>query len=188
MDFKTGGRKVIDRLIEAYGFTTRQALCDHLGVSKSTLATRYMRDLFPAEWVIQCVLETGVSLQWLANGQGAMIEGDQGDIQKIIRKKIIDGIIYDSNYYYLDKTTIAYDLINGIAIADNKSIYIAELNFSEVTDGKWLIDIDRKASIREITRLPKERIKVENGKHSFECSINDINFIGKIKTKITEID
>lgn len=46
MDFSSGGKKVIERLVEAYGFSTRQALCDHLGVSKSTMATRYMRDIF----------------------------------------------------------------------------------------------------------------------------------------------
>lgn len=46
MDFNSGGKKAIERLVEAYGFGTRQALCDHLGVSKSTMATRYMRDIF----------------------------------------------------------------------------------------------------------------------------------------------
>ncbi len=52
MDFSSGGKKVIERLVEAYGFSTRQASCDHLGVSKSTMATRYMRDIFPADWVL----------------------------------------------------------------------------------------------------------------------------------------
>lgn len=70
MDFNSGGKKVIERLVEAYGFTTRQALCDHLGVSKSTMATRYMRDIFPADWVLQCVMETGVSIDWLVSGKG----------------------------------------------------------------------------------------------------------------------
>ncbi|HHU7925073.1 TPA: helix-turn-helix domain-containing protein, partial [Escherichia coli] len=62
MNLEKGGRGAIERMVEAYGFKTRQALCDHLGISKSTLATRYMRDSFPAEWVIQCALETGTSL------------------------------------------------------------------------------------------------------------------------------
>ena len=34
------------------------------------MANRYLRDSFPAEWVIQCALETGVSLLWLTTGQG----------------------------------------------------------------------------------------------------------------------
>lgn len=67
-----GGKAAIERLVEAYGFTTRQALADHLDVSKSTLANRYMRDTFPADWIIQCALETGVSLRWLSTSEGPM--------------------------------------------------------------------------------------------------------------------
>lgn len=66
----TGGREAIHRLMAAYDFKSRQQLCDHLGASKSTMANRYLRDSFPAEWVIQCALETGVSLLWLTTGQG----------------------------------------------------------------------------------------------------------------------
>lgn len=72
MDFNSGGKKVIERLVEAYGFTTRQALCDHLGVSKSTMATRYMRDIFPADWVLQCLVDTGTSIDWLVSGKGEL--------------------------------------------------------------------------------------------------------------------
>lgn len=64
------GREAIHRLMVAYDFKSRQQLCDHLGASKSTMANRYLRDSFPAEWVIQCALETGVSLLWLTTGQG----------------------------------------------------------------------------------------------------------------------
>ncbi len=31
MDFSSGGKKVIERLVEAYGFSTRQALLRSLG-------------------------------------------------------------------------------------------------------------------------------------------------------------
>lgn len=68
MDFSQGGKKAIERMVEAYGFTTRQALCEQLGISKSSLATRYMRDSFPSDWVIQCALETGVNIKWLVTG------------------------------------------------------------------------------------------------------------------------
>lgn len=39
---------------------------------KITMATRYMRDIFPADWVLQCVLETGVSIDWLVTGNGEL--------------------------------------------------------------------------------------------------------------------
>ncbi len=75
MGSDTGGKAAIERLLEAYGFTTKQALSEHLNVSKSTMANRVLRDSFPADWIIQCALETGVSLLWLATGQGSMKGG-----------------------------------------------------------------------------------------------------------------
>lgn len=65
-----GGKAVIERLVETYGFMTRQALAYHLGVSKSTLTNRYIWDTFPANCIIQCAFETGVSLDWLTTEQG----------------------------------------------------------------------------------------------------------------------
>nr|WP_320386307.1 helix-turn-helix domain-containing protein [Enterobacter sp. 170198] len=39
-----------------YDFITRQALCNRLGVSKSTMATQYMRDIFPTDWGLKCIM------------------------------------------------------------------------------------------------------------------------------------
>lgn len=66
-----GGKDTILRLVEAYGFSNRQALCSHLGGSQSTLDNRSARDTFPADWVIICHVETGASLTWLTTGKGA---------------------------------------------------------------------------------------------------------------------
>ncbi|MEW5143136.1 helix-turn-helix transcriptional regulator, partial [Enterobacter hormaechei] len=66
-----GGKEVIARILEAYGFTTRITLCRQLGVSQSTMANRYARDTFPADWVIVCHLETGAALIWLITGAGS---------------------------------------------------------------------------------------------------------------------
>lgn len=68
----TGGKETIKRLMTAYGFNTQIALVEHLEASKSTMANRMLRDSFPADWVIQCALETGISLLWLTTGQGEM--------------------------------------------------------------------------------------------------------------------
>lgn len=35
MNFTHGGKAVIERIVEAYGYKTRQALADHLGISKA---------------------------------------------------------------------------------------------------------------------------------------------------------
>lgn len=181
MDFKSGGRKAIDRLIEAYGFTTRQALCDHLGVSKSTLATRYMRDIFPAEWIIQGALETGVSLSWLTTGEGVMFENAKlNDVVQIPRQKLLDGKLYDSNFYMFDKAFLPDGLKDPVVILDGDVTYIADRQFDEVQDGKWAVNIEGKVSIRDIFRLPNSRVRIENEKYSFECKIDDLNITSKI--------
>lgn len=63
-----GGQSVIARILKAYGFSSRQAFCNHLGISQSTMANRYARDTFPADWVVICSMETGVPVEWLAFG------------------------------------------------------------------------------------------------------------------------
>lgn len=70
--YKYGRKEAIKRLMTAYGFNTQIALVEHLQASKSTMANRMLRDSFPADWVIQCALETGISLLWLTTGQGEM--------------------------------------------------------------------------------------------------------------------
>ncbi len=182
MNFDKGGRAAIERMVEAYGFTTRQALCDHLGVSKSTLATRYMRDSFPAEWVIQCALETGASLDWLTNGNGPTFNDRQSDIISIPQKKIIDGILYDYNYCMFDKAILGDTFVNPIAVSDGHRIYIFETSFEEVSDGKWLVEIEGKTSIKDLIRIPVGKVKLSNNDSSFECLISDIKAIAKCKS------
>lgn len=47
MGSDTGGKAAIGRLLEAYGFTTKQALSEHLNVSKSTMANRVIHQNKP---------------------------------------------------------------------------------------------------------------------------------------------
>lgn len=182
MDFKTGGQQVILRLVEAYGFTTRQMLCDHLGVSKSTLATRFMRDIFPAEWVIQCALETGASLRWLTTGLGVQFEHSRTDIIEIKRKKIQEGKLYEAGYLVFDKVFLPPDLGIPFALVNKAETYICDSKFKEILDGKWLVDIEGTVSVRCLARMPGGLIRVEGGSFPFDCLLNDLNIIASIKS------
>ncbi|PAO20155.1 MULTISPECIES: phage repressor protein CI [Enterobacteriaceae] len=179
MDFSTGGRGAIERMVEAYGFTTRQSLCEQLGVSKSSLATRYMRDSFPSDWVIQCALETGSSLEWLVTGTGSMKNDLTSDVVRLPHRKIIEGKIFDSSFYFFDKALLPQDLYKPVIISEGDDICLTDFGFNELTDGKWLLEIEGKTSIRSITRIPVGKIKVDSDKSSFECSLEDIKIIAK---------
>lgn len=180
MDLVKGGRGAIERMVEAYGFSTRQALCEQLGVSKSTLATRYMRDSFPSDWVIQCALETGVSLRWLTTGEGVQFENHQTDILTLPKKKLINGKLFDASFLMFDKAFLPPNYGEICIISDGDVFYLSEKNFDFVQDGKWVINFDDKISVREITVLPSDRVRVETGKSPFECSKSEITYVYKV--------
>ncbi|WP_312312145.1 helix-turn-helix transcriptional regulator [Atlantibacter sp.] len=71
MDFNNGGREAILRMLEAYEVSTRKALCERLEISTSTMSTRWMRDVFPADWIIKCSIETSTPVEWLSFGTGS---------------------------------------------------------------------------------------------------------------------
>ncbi|MDU4002706.1 phage repressor protein CI [Pluralibacter gergoviae] len=184
MDFSTGGRGAIERMVEAYGFTTRQALCEQLGISKSSLATRYMRDSFPSDWVIQCSLETGISLQWLVNGTGPLKYDTTYDIAQLPHYKILDGALLNASFYYLDRSLIPDNIVTPILISSEDDLILSDFEVNELIDGKWLIEIEGKIGIRDIMLIPKGRVKVSNAQSSFECLIDDINIRAKCMYKL----
>ncbi|MGK7245331.1 phage repressor protein CI [Buttiauxella agrestis] len=185
MNLEKGGRGAIERMVEAYGFKTRQALCDHLGISKSTLATRYMRDSFPAEWVIQCALETGVSLLWLTNGQGGKEGSHKAITIELPRYLLSEGVIVVEGSYVFDRAFLPQNLERPVFIQDGDKSYIADEHFTEISEGKWLISFDDKCYIREIARIPGNKIRVTNETLSFDCEINEIKAIALIKIIIS---
>ncbi|EPJ2980534.1 phage repressor protein CI [Klebsiella pneumoniae] len=179
-----GGKEVIARILEAYGFTTRIALCNQLGVSQSTMANRYARDTFPADWVIVCHLETGASLIWLSTGEGSKFLGGSDENTTYLKRiDITNGNISTQNDVIADSSTIPEGLLSPFILNADKTTYLADRYDGELVDGFWFIEIDGIVSVRELYRFPGGRVRVENGKASFECKIDDIKILGKIITR-----
>lgn len=110
-----------------------------------------------------------------------MYESPTSDIISVPRFKLIDGNIYESNYYIFDKAFIPERSIEPIAIIDSEVIYIAEKHFDEINDGKWLISIEGKISIRDLIRIPGKKLRVHDGKFHFDCDVNDVEPLAEIK-------
>lgn len=183
-----GGKEVILRIVEAYGFSTRQALCNHLGVSQSTLANRTARDTFPSDWVIICHIETGASLTWLATGKGlAFFDAPKSRTVMIEHKKISNGIIETVGDHILDGEYLQDNLNAPFIVDADRSTYLIETYAGDAVDGMWLIEIDKIVSIRQLIRFPGGKIRVENGKASFECQVDEITVLGKVITKTESI-
>lgn len=187
MDYETGGQAAIYRMMEAFGVTTRQALCNELGVSKSTMASRFMRDLFPADWIVQCALKTGALLPWLVSGEGPMFDNETTDILKVPKIKLLDGTTHESGYVMFDKVMLNQSLKKPGVLTDGKKSYIVDFANEELADGVWLIDIDGSASIRKIQRLPGQKIRVSNDELTFDCGIQDLKLVAKVDTIFQQI-
>lgn len=201
----SGGRDAINRLIKAYNFSSRQQLCEHLSVSKSTMANRYLRDSFPAEWVIQCALETGISLLWLATGQGDMFTSDECDkplkndtsvtvrpLSKIVAPSIKhaelkNGELQSEDEILLDSRLLDSESVNSLFVKTATDSFIVDTSVKQVSNGYWLVDIDGVKSIVKVARIPGNKIVVHQDESSFECSVDDIEVVGRAVKMIKSI-
>ncbi|OIX91522.1 repressor [Serratia fonticola] len=189
VNFESGGGEVLDRIIEAHGFTSKIDYCNHLNISASSLSMRYKRQLFPSDLAIRCIAETGVNLEWLVTGQGKKFDTEELDILKLDRRKLVDGQLYDSGYAVIDKLFFREGSAlpsKPFCVLDDKVQYIVDQRFTEVYDGEWLVNIEGKVSIRTLTRIPVKKVRVSGASMSFECSLEDIQVIGSVVLVITK--
>lgn len=183
LDFDVDSAPVLDRVIEAYGFTSKLMLAQHLDIAASSLSSRYKRGGFPSDIAVRCIAETGVSLEWLATGAGKKFDDEDLDILRMPRKKIVDGQLYDAGAYMLDKVSFlpGKPLPQApICVFDGLSQYIVDKHFTEVYDDVWLVDVEGKTSVRTLTRIPVGKVRVSGVGMAFDCGIDDIKIIGRI--------
>jgi hypothetical protein len=183
LNFDADSTPVLDRVIEAYGFTQKIQLAEHLEMAASSLSSRYKRGGLPSDIVLRCMADTGVELEWLITGQGKKFDDDELDIMKFTRKKLIDGQLFDSGHLLLDKVMFLPGIPlpqDPACIIDNAVQYIVDRKFSEVYDGDWLVELEGKVSIRTLTRIPIKRVRVSGVGMAFDCNLDDVNVIGKV--------
>jgi len=194
LDGKKGA--VLDRIVQAYGFERKSQYAERVGLSSSNLAMRYRRDAFPADLVLQALIDTDASLEWLISGKGEppttakkktvtqlprkLPDGEQLRLERLIldksELKINGELVFDSlffgDFYHVDS-----DLV---VVQSGKTQYIVDRHYTSVADGKWLVDIEGSISIRNLSRIPVGRVKVTGGETEFECAVTDISVIGAV--------
>lgn len=174
------GSAAISRVMEAYGFKFKNDLCRHVGMSSSTLATWVSRNHFPAELVIRCSMDTGVNLQWLTTGVGRMRDHLKTDITSLPSCVMIDGKIKESGNIMFDKIFLPANLRSPFVLRMSGDFYFLEKDFSDMTDGQWLVEIEGKASIRELAFIPIKKVKVLGGGVPFDCGVDEIGIIARV--------
>lgn len=188
LNFESGGGEVLDRIIEAHGFTSKIDYCNHVNISASSLSMRYKRQLFPSDLAIRCIAETGVNLEWLVTGQGKKFDTEELDILKLERRKLVDGQLYDSGYAVIDKVFFregSNPPLEAFCLLDDKVQYIIDRKYPQIYDGEWLVNVEGKISIRTLVRIPVNKVRVSGASTPFDCALEDIDVLGRVVMTIT---
>ena len=183
-----GGKDVLDRIQQAYGFSKRKDLGEYFGISPNTFSTWAKRGFFPADLVAKCAIETGARLRFLAYGEEPVFD-NSSDMKYFQGFKVENGKKFILQNIAMPSSLLpqGIDEQNGVVVQEGNVTYIVTVNVSEVVDGSYFIVVENSSSIRYLTRLPNNRVRVDGGKFSFEADLNDITVIGKVVLKVEEI-
>ncbi|MGC6386677.1 phage repressor protein CI [Ewingella sp. S1.OA.A_B6] len=175
----TGGRPVLQRIMDAYRFKTQKELSDYLLISAATISTWIRREFFPGDVVIACSLDTGVSLAWLATGKGAKVPRNNSNI--LIPKKCLNaGTIENSGDWESDVDFIPHEVVKPVFVHSNSGSWIADFGTTDISNGRWILGIDGKYDIYDVVLLPGKKINVTSKGLTFTCGINEVTASGKI--------
>lgn len=175
----TGGRPVLRRILDAYGFKMQKELGDLLDISSGTISTWVRREFFPGDVVVACALDTGVSLRWLATGQGEM-SADQPQNEadehacRIARYRLESGALKEAGCWTLD-SSLAPDSTEGLVFIQGLNTgWLVDTSAQKLGNGRWFISIDDSLDVFDVVRLPGGKIHLTNAAANFECSISDV--------------
>lgn len=182
-----GGKAVLRRIMDAYGFTLQKQLCDLLGISSGTVSTWVRRNYFPGDVVVTCALDTGASLEWLATGKGKHHKNCLKDLSghEIPHKNLAAGVLIDSGTWFADFSFIKQPIIEPIFISGNVEAWIVDQSVKDISNGRWLIGIDDKYDIYDIALLPGRKLNVTGKGNNFTCGVEEIKAAGKVVLTLT---
>ena len=184
----SGGKPVLSRILTAYGFKTQKELSEYFGISTGTISTWIRREFFPADMVIACALDTGVSLEWISTGIGEPKAAPDAEVSpgnevlKIPQEILHLGKFHSQSTVVLDRSFVPeIDSLEGlIFIKQGQYNWLVNLQYHEISDGMWALDIDGIKNIYSIIRKPGNIINVNNNGKSYDCYIKDVEAIGVV--------
>ncbi|MFP1786118.1 phage repressor protein CI [Lonsdalea quercina] len=180
---------ILDRIIAVYGFTQKLQLANHFEMSPSSLQNRFTRGTISYDLAAFCSLETGASLRWLLTGEGPQFDGKPSFTDPKIMNlyTLRDGILEENSILNIDPIFLSKQISKGIAVQTEGKLHFIDKE-APLSDGLWLVDIERATSIRELTLLPGKKLHVAGGKVPFECGIDEIKTIGRVVGVYSEVN
>jgi len=183
----SGGKEILQRIMQAYGFTLQKELGDHLGIPSGTMSAWVRREHFPGDVVIVCSLDTGASLYWLATGNGGIQEQKTEEVslmpaglKQLPKYSIHTGQMVESGLWFCDVSMIDTNTTNPVHVEKNGHGWLVDLNVKNIANGRWLIDVDGTCDVYDIARLPGNKLTVKNDSSHFECLVNEVLCVGMV--------
>lgn len=182
----TGGRPVLRRILDAYGFHMQKELGDLLDISSGTISTWVRRDFFPGDVVVACALDTGVSLRWLATGKGEMFEGrapvaENPQVLMIPAFRHESGELKEEGEWALDNALAPASKDDLIFVQGLNSAWLVDRSVSQkISNGRWFVTIDDTIDVFDVLRLPGGKIRLTNAAADFECHVSEITPFGRV--------
>ena len=182
-----GGKAVLRRIMDAYGFTLQKQLCELFGISSGTVSTWIRRNYFPGDLVVTCALDTGVPLQWLATGKGK-ISGQSkmsSDINIIKKKNLIAGALEEGGEWQVELSFLQAKPSSPIFVSSNTGSWLIDTDITSISNGRWLLGIDGKYDIYDVAIFPNKKISVTTPSFNFICASNEVSVAGKVFFSLT---
>ncbi|WP_262215133.1 phage repressor protein CI [Serratia liquefaciens] len=187
----SGGKPVLRRMLDAYGFRTQKELGDFLDISTATISTWVRREYFPGDAVVACALDTGVSLLWLSTGQGNPGNPDSVSYETTFltlnRWSISSGALIKNGSWVCDPSFITASPKNIGYVEKDLSSWLVDFDINMLGNGSWLLNIDGIHDVYSVARIPGNKVKVTGLSESFECSVDDVSCVGKVFKKIENL-
>lgn len=185
-----GGKAVVQRILQAYGFTMQKQLHDHLGVGNGTVSTWIKRNYFPGEVVIRCALETGADLEWLATGRNntksssaisVTAEIDNG-LLLIPCYELKNGRLNIAEKFSLDVRIVTSPILKPEIIISRGESWLVDTSISTVFDAIWLIKRNGLYSISKIKIAPENKLKIDGD----FWDASEVELLGVVKLTLIE--
>ncbi|MBL0909079.1 phage repressor protein CI [Pectobacterium carotovorum] len=177
----SGGKAVLRRMMDAYGFSTQKELGDLLGISTATISTWIRRDFFPGDVVIACALDTGVSLEWLATGKGKAttvqgVDDHAPETINIDKKRLLAGKLEEDGFCAIDASFLPEGITQEklCYVRSVKDAWLVEMGEGEISNGTWLLDIDGTLDVYSVSRRPGNKLIVSGRDGEFDCTVGEV--------------
>ncbi|MDY4385045.1 helix-turn-helix domain-containing protein [Pectobacterium aroidearum] len=186
MVLSAGGKPILRRMLDAYGFEMQKELGDRFNLSSGTISSWVRRDFFPGDIVVTCALETGVSLRWLVTGQGDM-KGEAAfsllaneNVTDIPKYQLLSGELKSVGSWACDKALIPVSVSSPAFVDGTKNSWVIDRDAKTLSNGRWFVDLDGAIDVCDIARLPGNKIKVSSSSAQFDCDVSDVKPVGLV--------